>query len=138
MLERKKFQLIPPSGVCQIYELLLSEGYISFPLTPAAEQKVETIVSNVTGAFFGHIMYPTSEEKAVAFLYFLIKDHPFTDGNKRTASLVFSVICSINELSPEFGDGNPTLDELAVFIERIQEEDHHAVIRKIATMLFSK
>ncbi|MHB8914120.1 MAG: Fic family protein [Minisyncoccota bacterium] len=68
--------------------------------------------------------------------YFLIKDHPFVDGNKRTACLVFSVVCDINQLVPKFGNGNPALDELAVFIEKIQEQDHHIVIRQIAKLLF--
>jgi prophage maintenance system killer protein len=34
-------------------------------------------------------LYPTLEEKAAHLLYFIIKDHPFSDGNKRIASLLF-------------------------------------------------
>ena len=34
---------------------------------------------------FGEPLYRTREEKAANLLYFLVKDHPFTDGNKRTA-----------------------------------------------------
>jgi prophage maintenance system killer protein len=29
-------------------------------------------------------LYPTLEEKAAHLLYFVVKNHPFTDGNKRT------------------------------------------------------
>lgn len=72
----------------------------------------------------------------MAYLYFLVKDHPFTDGNKRTASLVFASLCLTNNLNPGLGNGNPTLDELVVFIEKIQTEDHHAVIKEIAQMVF--
>ncbi|MEI6397024.1 MAG: virulence protein RhuM/Fic/DOC family protein [Candidatus Taylorbacteria bacterium] len=34
-------------------------------------------------------LYPTIEDKAANLLYFIIKDHPFSDGNKRLGSIVF-------------------------------------------------
>lgn len=34
-------------------------------------------------------MYPTVEEKAANLLYFMVKDHPFVDGNKRSGALAF-------------------------------------------------
>lgn len=70
----------------------------------------------------------------IAYLYFLIKDHPFTDGNKRTASLVFLTLCDINALFPRYGDFS--LDELAVFIEKAKEVDHQKVIKELAKSIF--
>lgn len=138
MQERRTFQPVPPNSVCQAYELLHSRGFVSFPLTSSAEGKISAIVATITEAYFGKEIYETAEEKAVAYLYLLIKDHPFTDGNKRTASLVFSIVCDINDLAPRFGNGYPTLDELAVFIEKVQENDHQKVIRLIARVLFQE
>lgn len=138
MQERKIFQPVPPSSVCQAYELLHSRGFVSFPLTPSAEGKIAAIVATITEVYFGEEIYKTAEEKAVAYLYLLIKDHPFIDGNKRTASLVFSVVCDINDLSPRFGNGYPTLDELAVFVEKVWEQDHQRVIQLIAKVLFQE
>lgn len=135
--ERKPFQPVPPNSVCRTYELLHERRLVSFPITLEAKAKIEAIVANITSAYFGKEIYKTTEEKAVAYLYFLIKDHPFTDGNKRTASLTFSVVCELNKLVPQFGNGNPTLDELAVFIEKIQDQNHHDVIQQIANLLFS-
>lgn len=123
------------SDVCQTYELLHKEGLISFPLTEEAQHKVESLVATITGTYFGIQPYPTDEEKAVAYLYFLIKNHPFIDGNKRTASLVFSIVCKLNNLSPNYRDLG--LDALAVFIEKIQEQDHQKVIYLIARVLFA-
>lgn len=136
MPERKIFQPVPPKSVCQAYELLHKEGFVFFPLTASAEGKVSSLVATITESYFGKEIYENVEEKAVAYLYLLVKDHPFTDGNKRTASLVFSMVCDINRLSPRFGNGYPTLDELAVFIEKVQEQDHQKVIRLIAKVLF--
>ena len=34
-------------------------------------------------------MYPTVEEKASHLLYFMVKNHPFVDGNKRSGAFAF-------------------------------------------------
>ena len=47
------------------------------------------ILGSIEQTFGGTELYPSIEEKASNLLYFLIKDHPFVDGNKRIASLVF-------------------------------------------------
>ena len=47
------------------------------------------IVGNVMQAFGGKDMYSTVEEKAAHFLYFVIKNHPFLDGNKRSGAYAF-------------------------------------------------
>jgi len=39
--------------------------------------------------FGGKDLYPTLEGKAAHLLYFLVKNHPFVDGNKRIAAILF-------------------------------------------------
>ena len=50
---------------------------------------VASILGNIEQTFGGKPLYPSVEERAAALLYFVIKDHPFTDGNKRIGSLLF-------------------------------------------------
>ena len=50
---------------------------------------LEGILGNVEQTMFGEPLYRTREEKAANLLYFLVKDHPSTDGNKRIGSLLF-------------------------------------------------
>ncbi len=38
---------------------------------------------------FGEDAYPSIEEKAAHLLYFIIKNHPFNDGNKRSGAFAF-------------------------------------------------
>ncbi|GGD66736.1 virulence protein RhuM/Fic/DOC family protein [Lacimicrobium alkaliphilum] len=38
---------------------------------------------------FGAPAYPTIESKAAHLLYFIVKNHPFTDGNKRSGAFLF-------------------------------------------------
>ena len=51
--------------------------------------KVEGIIAAVYQDVYGGEVYPTLEEKAANLLYFMIKDHPFSDGCKRIAASLF-------------------------------------------------
>jgi prophage maintenance system killer protein len=50
---------------------------------------VAGIVGNIMQSFGGKALYPTLEEKAAHLLYFMVKNHPFTDGNKRSGAFAF-------------------------------------------------
>lgn len=50
---------------------------------------VEGIVGNVMQSFGGKPVYSSIEEKAAHLLYFMVKNHPFTDGNKRSGAFSF-------------------------------------------------
>ena len=50
---------------------------------------VEGIVGNVLQSFGSKSVYATVEEKAAHLLYFMVKNHPFVDGNKRSGAFAF-------------------------------------------------
>jgi len=50
---------------------------------------LEGIVGNVFQSVFGQDAYETIEEKAAHLLYFIVKNHPFIDGNKRSGAFAF-------------------------------------------------
>ena len=50
---------------------------------------VAGIVGNVLQGFGGQDVYPTLEEKAAHLLYFVVKNHPLVDGNKRSGAFAF-------------------------------------------------
>ena len=50
---------------------------------------LEAILGNIEQTMFGEPLYRSREEKAAHLLYFVVKDHPFTDGNKRIGALLF-------------------------------------------------
>ncbi|MCA9361416.1 virulence RhuM family protein [Candidatus Kaiserbacteria bacterium] len=52
-------------------------------------ENLEGIVGNVMQSFGGKEVYPSVEAKATHLLYFVIKNHPFVDGNKRSAAFAF-------------------------------------------------
>lgn len=50
---------------------------------------LEWILGNMYQTAFGQDVYPSTESKASHLLYFLVKNHPFTDGNKRSGAFAF-------------------------------------------------
>ena len=53
------------------------------------DQSFEGTLNSVVQTFGGDYVYPTIEEQAAHLLYFIIKNHPFSDGNKRIGAFMF-------------------------------------------------
>jgi len=64
-------------------------------------------------SFNGKELYPTIEEKAANLLYFVVKDHPFYDGNKRIGALLFILFLTINNSHTD-ADGRTKISEQAL------------------------
>lgn len=60
------------------------------------ESAFESVLRSVFQTFSGKDLYPSLEEKAGNLLYLIIKNHPFSDGNKRIGSFVFLRFLDIN------------------------------------------
>lgn len=48
-----------------------------------------SLMGNLDQSVFGEPAYPSVEAKAAHLLYFVVKNHPFSDGNKRSAAFLF-------------------------------------------------
>jgi prophage maintenance system killer protein len=71
---------------------------------------LEGILGTIEQTFGGEALYPTVEIRAANLLYFVIKDHPFTDGNKRIGSFLFLHYLDKNgRLYRE--DGSPVVED---------------------------
>ena len=53
------------------------------------DEGLKSILGNIYQTFGGEELYPAIADKASHLLYFIIKDHPFADGNKRTGAFLF-------------------------------------------------
>lgn len=50
---------------------------------------LRAVVATIYQGFAGHELYPTVQAKAANLLYLIVKDHPLSDGNKRSAAALF-------------------------------------------------
>ncbi len=64
---------------------------------------LESAVHRPKTSFGGQEEYSTKFEKAAALMHALIKNHPFTDGNKRTALVASIVLLKLNGLKVNLG-----------------------------------
>ena len=89
------------------------------------------ILGNIYQSFAGQDVYPTIQEKGANLLYLLIKDHPFTDGNKRIAATMF--IYFLNFYGMLYKDDveiidNKTLAALTLLIAESNPKEKNVII----------
>lgn len=75
---------------------------------------LQSAVSLPAASFDGAWLHSSLEEMAAAYLFHLAQNHPFIDGNKRTAAIAMIVFLAINDLVPTF-----TVDELVELTLRV-------------------
>ena len=69
---------------------------------------LESIIGNIYQTFDGQDVYKSIEEKGANFLYLVVKNHVFADGNKRIAATLF--IYFLNFYGILYKDGEQTID----------------------------
>lgn len=75
---------------------------------------------------FGADAYPTLPEKAAALLHSVARNHPFTDGNKRTASIAALFMLRVNGMLPAW-DAAEALEKITAVAEgKLGAEDFAA------------
>ena len=97
------------------------------------------ILGNVKQTFDGEPLYPTVQARASHLLYFVIKDHPFVDGNKRIGSLLFLEYLRRNGLLTH-SDGTLRLADnaivaLALLVAESEPAQKQLMIRLILNVL---
>jgi hypothetical protein len=75
-LARLKADLINRGEATELFALERGDGF-------------EALLGNLNQTVFGEPAYPSIESKAAHLLYFVIKNHPFADGNKRSGAFLF-------------------------------------------------
>jgi len=98
-------------------------------------ESLAAILGAIQQTFGGQDLYPSVEEKAAHLLYFVIKDHPFSDGNKRIGSLLFLLYLQANGLIETVRFDNKGLVALALLIAASDPVQKELLIRLIVNLL---
>ena len=100
---------------------------------------LDRIIGSINQTYSGKDLYKSVEEKAAHLLYFVIKDHPLIDGNKRSGSLLFIHYLAENGLlfreSGERTVNDNTIVALALLISQSHPSDKEIMIRLITNLL---
>jgi len=98
-------------------------------------ESIEGIVGNVMQSFGGKAVYPSVEGKAAHLLYFIIKNHPFVDGNKRSGAYAFvwflhkARVLDTNRLTPS------ALTALTLLIAKSDPKDKEKMVNLVAMLI---
>jgi prophage maintenance system killer protein len=99
----------------------------------ARGEELEGILGSIEQTMFGECLYRSREEKAANLLYLVIKDHPFSDGNKRIGSFLFMLYLQqegmIHQLNPQ------ALTALALLIAESAPANKDLMVRLIINLL---
>jgi hypothetical protein len=77
-------------GLAELKQVLIAKGEATDIFgVERTKESIAGIIGNVMQSFGGEELYPTVEAKAANLLYFIIKNHPFIDGNKRSGAYAF-------------------------------------------------
>ena len=97
------------------------------------EALLESAVAAPQATMMGHPLLSDPVEIAAAYLFYLCKNHPFVDGNKRTALATCLVFLSENELLPEEKLDPDAWEELTpdVAASRLDREQTTVRLRKL-------
>lgn len=127
-LARLKADLIARGEATELFALERGEGLAG-------------LLGNLEQTVFGEPAYPSVEAKAAHLLYFVIKNHPFADGNKRSGAFLF--VDFLNRNGRLLGrDGQPVINDiglaaLALLVAESDPAQKETLIRLIMNMLAS-
>ena len=102
------------------------------------DKGLESIIGNIYQSFGGQDIYKSIEEKGANFLYLIVKNHVFADGNKRIAATLF--IYFLNFYGILYKDGrqaidNNTLTALTLLIAESNPKEKDVIIDLVMNFL---
>lgn len=77
------------AGIAALKADLIGKGEASGLFGNQKDDSFAGILGNILQSFGGEFVYPSIEEQGAHLLYFVIKNHPFSDGNKRIGAFLF-------------------------------------------------
>jgi death-on-curing family protein len=103
------------------------------------DESFKGILGNIVQTFDGNYLYPSIEEQAAHLLYFVIKTHPFSDGNKRIGAFLFVWFLEKNKhrfkKSGEVKINDNALVALALLVAQSNPADKQLMINLIVSLI---
>lgn len=126
--------------ISKLKEVLIKKGEATQLFGHEKADELQGIIGNLYQTFGSHELYPSIEDKATHLLYFIIKDHPFNDGNKRTASFLFVYFLDkCNYLYKQNGEkkiNENALTTLTLLVASSDPKEKEILIKLIKHLLF--
>ena len=118
---------------------LMARGEASALFAQERGEALDALLGNLDQTVLGEPAYPSVEAKAAHLLYFVIKNHPFSDGNKRSSAFLFVDFLNRNGRLLDAA-GDPVINDiglaaLALLVAESDPAQKETMIRLIMNML---
>ncbi|BFU60673.1 MULTISPECIES: virulence protein RhuM/Fic/DOC family protein [Rodentibacter] len=84
-------------AIAQLKQTLIEKGEATELFANPRNDGLQSAINTIEAGFGDELFYPNIAARAAHLLYFVIKNHPLTDGNKRTGSFLFLWYLRINQ-----------------------------------------
>jgi len=103
------------------------------------DQGFKSALGTIYQTFDGKELYPSIEEKGANLLYFIVKNHAFSDGNKRIAAALFIYFIGMNGILYR-ADGSKRLADnalvaLTLLIAESRPEEKDTIVKVIVNLI---
>lgn len=103
------------------------------------DQSFKSSINTIYQTFGGEELYPSIEEKAAMLFYLVVKNHSFSDGNKRIAAFLFLWFLERNDIlyKPDGSKliGNNTLVALTLMIAESRTEEKDMMVKVVINLI---
>lgn len=118
---------------------LMARGEASDLFARERDDGLAALLGNLDQSVFGEPAYPSIEAKAAHLLYFVVKNHPFADGNKRSGAFLFVDFLHRNGRLFD-ASGEPVINDiglaaLALLVAESDPTQKDVLIRLVMNML---
>lgn len=132
----------PEAAMAALGELkqqLVARGEATVLFARPRDDGLAGIFGNLDQTVFGEPAYPTVESKAAHLLYFVVKNHPFSDGNKRSGAFLFVDFLHRNGRLLD-SEGSPLINDtglaaLTLLVAESDPKQKEVLIRLVMHML---
>lgn len=126
-------------AVAELKQKLISKNEATALFGNEKDRSFEGILGNIIQSFDGQYLYPSIEEQAAHLLYFVIKNHPFSDGNKRIGAFLFIWFLEKNKhrfkQSGELKINDNALVAIALLVAQSNPSDKEIMIQLIIQLI---
>lgn len=123
----------------QLKQKLIQKGEAGDLFAQEQSTAFISIIKGLYQTFNKKLLYPTVEDKAAHLLYLIVKDHPFIDGNKRSAAFLFIYyLDQSNHLFRSSGErkiNDNALTALTLLIAESDPQDKEIMIKIVKQLL---
>lgn len=129
------------AAIAELKKQLISANEATELFGNPKDESFKGILGNIVQTFDGQYLYPSIEEQAAHLLYFIIKNHPFNDGNKRIGAFMFIWFLEKNKhrfkKNGELKINDNALVALALLVAQSNPADKETMVELIINLIVS-